>query len=422
MRQICRCLVAVAGACLALPASSLASANDVRVRFTGAMESFYQPNEQPSNDEIVNIRKWAWDLYWDGTADQLDASSLGQPRVLLATGQTLSTFTDRAPCRATLAYVPMNGPYVLVVRREGDLDVANISTTWSSSFIDSTPSLACVDTSNGYSAGTLASNASWTPAQPLIDPSAPIEQQGVQHLGAAIFRFNRATPDTTIPFSFTYTAPSGTGGDPGMHKIVWFGRVQIQSDPQGMPKPVDLSARLPGSTGFGAPGNPPPATGISAVTGDMMLRVIDQAASDWLGSLTRRAFAAAVTPTVGGLTPRGFAAAATRTVTVPLSAPESWAEGGRLTVRLCLAGQRSRARTCSAAHSVASARANVRGTPTGGAGAPASAETTNPPLVFHTTAAVIRSVRAAKAVLFQATFTGAVTHRTVAAQHTFRRR
>ncbi len=44
---------------LALPGGAFALANDVRVRFTGAMESFYQPNAQPSNDEIVNIRKQA---------------------------------------------------------------------------------------------------------------------------------------------------------------------------------------------------------------------------------------------------------------------------------------------------------------------------------------------------------------------------
>jgi hypothetical protein len=65
---------------------------------------------------------------------------------------------------------------------------------------------------------------------------------------------------------------------------------------------------------------------------------------------------------------------------------------GRLKARLCLVQQRSKAPTCS------------------------------PPLVFHTTVAVMRSVRAAKAVLFQAGFTGAVTHRTVVAHHTSAKR
>ena len=40
------------------------------------MELFYQPNEQPSNDEIVNIRKQAWDLVWTGMNGTLDASAL----------------------------------------------------------------------------------------------------------------------------------------------------------------------------------------------------------------------------------------------------------------------------------------------------------------------------------------------------------
>ena len=122
---------AAAGLCMALPSAALASANDVRVRFTGAMETFHQPNAQPSNDEIVNIRKEAWDFVWDGTVSQLD-SALGKPRVLLATGQALTTFTDRAPCRATLAYIPASAPFVVVMRHEGPLDVAAINTLWNS--------------------------------------------------------------------------------------------------------------------------------------------------------------------------------------------------------------------------------------------------------------------------------------------------
>ena len=393
--------------CLALPGFALGSANDVRVRFTGAMETFYQPNAQPSNDEIVNIRKYAWDLVWDGTVSQLDGSALGRPRVLPSTGgQALSTFTDRAPCRATLAYIPASGPFVVVIRREGQLDVGSINTTWNANYIDSTPSLACFDPSNGFLGGTLAARAFWIPAQPLVDPSAITELQGVQHLTTAIFRFNRATPSSTIPFSWTYTAPPGTGSDPGMHKIVWFGRVQIQTDPQGTPKPIDLSGLLPGSSGFGAPGNPPPPTGIGAINGDFLVSILDEVAGDWLSGTTRQA----------------ADAAAKRTITVPLSPPESWAEPGRLTARLCVVPRSSKAANCSAGRAIASANVNVRGTSAGGAGATATGPTTNPPLVFHTTAAAINAVRSARAVLIEDQFTGAVTHRTVNAHHTFTKR
>jgi hypothetical protein len=392
---------------LALPGFALGSANDVRVRFTGAMETFHQPNAQPSNDEIVNIRKYAWDLVWHGTVSQLDGSALGKPRVLLATGQALTTFTDRAPCRATLAYIPANGPFAVVIRREGQLDVGAINTTWNANYIDSTPEgLACFDPSNGFAGGTLSTRAFWVPAQPLVDPSATTELQGVQHLTTAIFRFNRETPSSTIPFSWTYTTPSGTGGDPGMEKIVWFGRVQIQTDPQGTPKPTDLSGLLPGSSGFGAPGNPPPPTGIGGVTGDLLLSVLDQVANDWVGSITRRA----------------ADAAAKRKITVQLPPPEAWAEPGRLTARLCIVPRTSKARKCSTSQSIASANVNVRGTPAGGAGSTPARSATTPPLVFRTTAAAVSAVHAARAVLIEDQFTGSVTHRTVNAHHTFTKR
>jgi hypothetical protein len=388
---------------LALPGFALGSANDVRVQFTGAMETFYQPNAQPSNDEIVNIRKWAWDFVWDGTVSQLDGSALGQPRVLLATGQAMSMFTDRNPCRATLAYVPGSGPYVSVIRREGQLDVAAINTTWNANYIDSTPSLGCYDPANGFLSGTLAARASWIPAQPLLDPSSGTEQQGVHHLTSAVFRFNRATPASTIPFSFAYTAPPGTQSDPGMHKLVWFGRVQIQTDPQGTPKPTDLLSLLPGSSGFGAPGNPPPPTTIGAVTGNLMLSLLDQIANDWVRSLLRKA-----ADTAG-----------TRTITVQLPPPESWAEPGRLTARLCVVPRSSKAAHCSAGRAIASASINVRGASVGGAGATTTGPRTNPPLLFHTTTAAIKTVRAARAVLIEDQFRGDVTHGTVDAHHTF---
>jgi hypothetical protein len=388
--------------CWALPSWASASANDVRVRFTGAMEVFFQPNAQPSIDEIVNIRKQSWDFVWNGTVSQLDSSALGQARVLLASGQQLATFTDRSPCRVPLAYVRGSGPYVTITRREGALDVANIATPWNANYIDSTPSLECFDPAGGFLSGTLAARATWIPAQPLSDPSQSIESQGVQHLTTAVFRFNRATPPVTTPFSFAYTAPPGTQGmDPGLRKVLWVGRVQIVTDPpKRLPSPVDLSALLPGSAGQGAPGSPPPPTGIAAVNGDFLEQIVDEVATDWITGTTRSA----------------VDAAGKRTVTVPMAPPESWAEPGRVFARLCVLARPSKGRKCSALQSVASAGVNVRGTPSRGAGAPATGSPPNPPLVFRTTATAIRAVRTSRYVLVELAFTGDTTRRKLVAR------
>ena len=185
-----------------------------------------------------------------------------------------------------------------------------------------------------------------------------------------------------------------------------FGRVEIQSDPQGTPKPDDLSGRLPGSSGFGTPGNPPPPTGISAVTGDVLLGVLGQVATDFLGGVTRRAIDASTR----------------RTVSITLPPSESWSESGRLTVRLCLAAKSSTATSCAAGRAVASASVNVRGTAAGGAGATPTESAPGQSLRFRTTAAVVRRIRSARVVRIDASFTGATTHRTVTAHRTFARR
>lgn len=396
-------------AALTLPSLAHAGANDVRVRFTGAMEQFFQPNEQPSNDEIVNIRREAWDLIWTGTKSELGASGLAQPRVLLATGQALSTFTNRAPCHAELRFISNLAPFIAVIRREGNLDVASVDTPWETPYIDSSPApLQCFDARNGFVGQTLASRATWLPAQPLNNPGETLELQGVEHLKTALLRFNPDVPDTTIPFSFSYTYPAGTGGDPGMHKIVWFGRVSIESDPQGTPSPQNLSGLLPGSTGFGAPGSPPPPTGLGAVTGDHLLQVIDVAASDFLRAVTGFSVDAA--------------AAGGRTVTVTLLPPESWSESGRLTMRLCTAAKRNSATTCRASRALASASLGVRGTSFAGAGAGAGTSARPQTITFHTTAATVRRIRAARVVRIDASFAGAVTHRTVTAHRILVRR
>lgn len=367
-----------------------AASTDVRVRFTGAMEGFAQPNLMPALSTIVEIRKSAWDFVWTGKVDQLLGGSIGYPQVLLASGRQLTTYTDRPTCAVPLALNPSSSPpFVVVEARQPNTVLMSILTPWASAYIDSVPARACTTQfSPAYAGGTLASNATWSPQRPSIS-TASVESEGTQHLSNAIFRVTASTPATDVPYSFSY---SYTNADGSINKIIWVGRVTIETDPQGKVTPIDLSDQLPGSAGQGLPGEPQPN---DRVTGEFLLGILDEATAPVVRDLTGR---------------RGSAARLAASPTIPLPPPESWAEPGTVRVSVCTAKRKpSKFGACTRA--AASGQVKVNGVTTRTAGAPQAAADPplNPSLKLKSTASGRTALHAksTKYVLVGITFTGA---------------
>lgn len=401
-RSRLRLALPIAALILGLSAGTAsASSDDARVRFTGAMEGFAQPNLMPALDTLVEIRKESWDFVWTGKVAQLIGGSLGPPKVLVGQGGQLTTFTDRPTCSVPLAYQPGTiGPFIAVESSDAAVETMSIPTPWSASYIDSVPTRACTTQFQpAYTVGKVASNATWSPQHPSISYGS-VESEGVQHLSSAIFRVNTPTPETDVPFSFSY---SYTNADGSINKIIWVGRVQIVTDPQGKLTPIDMSDQLPGSAGQGLPGDP---SSNNRVDGDFLLHLIDEATGPVIRDLTSRSGTAA--------------RAATASPTLPLPPPESWAESGTLAVRVCAAPRRpSKRAVCSGGkQNVASGQVHVSGVT---AHLPGAAEAAVPPpnagLPFKPTTRGRKVLRAksTKYLVVSLAFTGDATHTTVSA-------